>query len=235
MMSTLPDNWEEMGARARHEWHVAHCKAVKATPAATPTVRIIAPLNPANAIQEQYFYYSKMIKSDEQSLKSIPDHAERDKRKPSLLNKYREYLTEYMAAKETHDNNVLFFCIVWACDCEQWDWAIELCDYATLTKQSNDIFRRGHEDICADSVFVFAEKQIKAGALLPDCFTYVFERITGNAWTVDKITQSRYYKLMGDLITESQPTDALAYFKKANDLNENIGVKGRIKTLEATL
>ena len=137
-----------------------------------------------------------------------------------------------MAAKETHDNNVLFFCLVWACDCEQWEWAIELCDYATLTKQSNDIFRRGHEDICADAVLSFGNKAMRAKSPLPDCVGIVFERITSKAWTVDVITQSQYYKLIGDCITESEPRKALDYFKTADKLNEKIGVKGRIKELE---
>jgi len=225
MANQRPDNWDSMGAKARHAWSVAQAKN------SAPAARHTAPLKPTNAIQEQYFYYSRMIKSDEQSLKSIPDHAERDKRKPSLLNKYREYLTEYMAAKETHDNNVLFYCLVWACDCEQWDWAIELCDYATLTKQTNDIFRRGHEDICADSVLSFSNKAVKEKTLLPECFSIVFDRITSKTWTVDNITQSQYYKLKGDSIIELQPKDALAYFEKAHDLNNTIGVKGRIKAL----
>jgi hypothetical protein len=67
---------------------------------------------------------------------------------------------------------------------------------------------------------------------LPACFIAVFERITEEKWTVDAITQSKYYKLIGDTIIETLPNDALTYFKKAQELNNTIGVKGRIKTLE---
>ena len=220
-----PENWEDMGAIERHQWSTKHLTLVER---AKNTAQQAKDKNP---LHEQYFYWSTLIKSDEQSLKSIPDHAERDKRKPALLNKYREYLTEYMAAKETHDNNVLFYCLVWACDCEQWDWAIELCDYATKTKQTNTVFRRGHEDVCSDAVLVIAYLLFKTAEKLPDCFMTVFDRMTTKAWTIDNITQSKFYKLMGDALDSTEPNKALSYFKAAHELNETIGVKGRINRL----
>ena len=80
--SCHPDDWDSMGVIARHEWSIAQAKIKE-----KPAVPTSAPLVPTNALQDEYFYYSTMVKSDEQSLKSIIDHAERDKSKPSLLNK----------------------------------------------------------------------------------------------------------------------------------------------------
>lgn len=231
MMSGYPDNWETMGARARHEWGVRQRK-LQAQPATAKAATQVGK-NPQTSLQEQYFYYSTMIKSDEQSLKSIPDHLERDKRKPALLNKYREYLEEYLSANETHDNNVLFYCMVWACDVEQWGWAVRLCDYAVITQQKNDVFRRSHAEIVADAVFWRCEKIFKFGAKLPDVWRDIFDRVNGKQWTIDDALLSRYLKLEGDIIKDTEPQTALAYFKKADSLNPTIGVKGRIKALEA--
>jgi hypothetical protein len=236
-MNGYPENWESMGARARHEWGVKQRK-LQNMPDSKPAVIPVAKSQPTgngSSLQEQYFYYSTMIKSDEQSLKNIPDHAERDKRKPALLNKYREYLEEYIAAQETHDNNVLFYCMVWACDVEQYDWALMLCDYAVKTNQKNDAFRRSHAEIVADAVFWRCEKIFKSGAKLPAVWREIFSRVFNKNWLIDSDLTARYLKLEGDIIKETEPKLALQYFQQAQQLKADIGVKGRIAALEKTL
>lgn len=247
-MNAKPDNWDEMNAIQRHEWHVEQCRLQKQ--AAKPTTSIKQPyaqhkqhqrnareqMRPVQELngsptQKQYFYWSTMVKEDAERLCNMPDHAERDKLKPTLLNKYREYLAEYMAVGETHDNNVLFWCLVWACDCQQFDYAIELTDYAVKTKQSSDIFKRSHEDFCADAIYGVVEKLLKQNQPLPDFFYSVFYRIKAEQWQVSPVFASRYYKTAGDDIREPDPTLALSYFQTALALNPDVGVKTRIKEL----
>lgn len=232
-MSAYPENWESMGARARHEWGVKQRKSLN-NPQAKP-VASTSSQAAQESLKQQHFYYATMVKSDNESLKNIPDHGERDKRKPSLLNKYREYLEEYLAAKQPYDNNVLFWCMVWACDVEQWAWALTLCDYAVTTNQQNDNFRRSHAEIMADAVFKVSDKLFKSGAKLPDVWRDIFGRLTSKAWVIDTDLQARYLKLEGDVIKEAEPKLALDYFKQALTLKADIGVKGRIDALEKLL
>lgn len=230
-MSQYPENWENMGAIARHRWSVAQNKAAPTKPAKAFLE------NAGSGLVQQYHYYSELIKSNAQGVRGIPDHKERNIIKASYLNNYRDYLAEYMAAGETHDNNVLFYCLVWACDCEQWDYALALADYAVKTVQHSDIFQRDPQTTFADSVFKFAnqafkDKQIKA---LETChFVEVFERVVSEKWAINDIVKARYYKLMGLIIEIEEPQLALRYYKIANQLKPDIGVKTRIKELEET-
>ena len=140
-----------------------------------------------------------------------------------------------MAANETHDNNVLFYCMVWACDVVQWDWALKLCDYAAKTNQKNDNFRRSHAEIVAESVFRFCEKIFKSGAKMPVIWGDVFSRVFEKKWTVNDDLIARFLKIEADIISETEPKLALNYFKQATALKPDIGVKGRITALEKNL
>lgn len=235
-MSHYPDNWGDMGAKARHAWSVAQGKASAAKgikPAAANPQKPIG-----SSLIEQYSYYSEMIKSNAQGLRGIPDHKERNIVKAAYINNYRDYLAEYMSAGETHDSNVLFYCLMWACDCEQWDYALQLADYAVKTTQSTDIVRRDPQAVFANSVFEFANagyRDQEANSLPNDYFEAVFERVISEPWAINPSLKARYYKLMGLLMQEQQPKTALTYYQHAENLKPDIGVKGRIKELKEQL
>ena len=222
-----------MGAKARHAWSVAQSKSKVI--ASKPKM---ATVPEKGSMAELYSYYSEMVKGYANGLKQIPDHNERNIIKASYLNTFREYLEEYMAKGETHDNNVLFYCLVWACDCQQWDLALELCDYAVKTVQHSDVFDRNHQTVFADNLFRFAEQSYKDDKLklLESChFNKVFERVMSERWDINGILKARYYKLKGLLIQSTEPALALEYYNNAEQLKPDIGVKTRIKELKELL
>lgn len=231
----LPENWDSMGVIERDQF-LRNQNRQKLVENKKESIKQPVENEKPDSLQNQYFYYSTMIKSDDMSLKNIPDHSERNKLKPVFINKYREYLEEYMAAKETHDNNVLFNCMVWACDVEQWDWAIELCDYAIETQQKQpENWRRSHVEIVADAAFKACEKVFKSGEKMPKLWLDIFNRLIEKQWLIDDDLFARYLKIEGEIIKETEPQKALEYFKRAQDLKPDIGVKGRIKELEKTV
>ena len=69
----LPDNWERLGVIAQHQWLKSNAGNFPPKQAA-PAVKMPPESKSQSSLQEQYFYYSTMIKTDEQSLKNIPDH-----------------------------------------------------------------------------------------------------------------------------------------------------------------
>lgn len=185
-------------------------------------------------------------KMDWDRLKAIPDHAERDRLAPGLLEKYRELLTDWMARGETHQNNVLVMNIIWAVNAKRWDVLLPLADYAVKTHQVLTFFDRDLPTFVADSVKDYAETLYKAsqqgqekGDLnrfeLPPIFAKVLDRIVNAEWSVNYVAVAKYHKLAG-LAAESQGhwLKAVEHYRLANKY-PNVGVKTRLENAENNL
>ena len=173
---------------------------------------------------------------DMEHLKSIPDFDDRIAPKAKMIAKYRHYLTEFMAASEGEQNDVLFLNMVWAGDTGKDDaWMLELADFAHNTEQKpvKPWFKSDPATLIADQVFQKTDKSFRENGSISETFTQVFERILNKTWTVHTFTRARYHRLMGLFNIELEQWEpALENLIIADELKDDIGVKGRIKTLQ---
>ena len=185
-------------------------------------------------------------KMDWDRLKAIPDHAERDRLAPGLLEKYREFLAEWMARGETHQNGVLVMNIVWAVNAQRWDVLLPLADYAVKTQQVLTFFDRDLPTFVADSVRDYAEHLYKVsqqgqdkGELtlfeLPQIFRDVLSRIVENAWMVNYVSVAKCHKLAGlEAEAHRRWHKAVEHYTLANQY-PNVGVKTRLENAQKHL
>lgn len=183
-------------------------------------------------VSREYGVLQQLVFSDYQRLKNTPD-SNGDKHKAEkarLLNVYREYLTDWIAKGERHNNDVLFFNIVWAADVGEWDWLFKLTDYAVETGQTNTIFKSNAESVASREIFYHAERGHKEDSVVFSHFYTAFDRIEAGSWVVPTELKAKFYKLAGikaqeenDLVTAQQ------YYQIANDIYPNVAVKTRLK------
>ncbi|RVU83824.1 hypothetical protein EOL70_13430 [Leucothrix sargassi] len=216
----------------------AHNKRAGDNKSSAPKPVVVPAVQPTG--DGEYAIYQAQCKADWDGLKAEPDHAERDRRKPALLDKYRDYLTAFMESEETQ-NDVLVMNIVWAGDAKDWLWLEELADFAVRTHQVFSLFKSDPMHIAADAVFIEAERVFKLKQEQQDFTDSVFEvfnrifkdRVLTGTWSFNKSLKARYYKLSADLPASNETK--LEYYEIANDLKNDIGVKGRIKDLKRLL
>jgi hypothetical protein len=216
----------------------SHNKRAADTKSAAPKPVVVPAVQPVG--DGEYAIYQAQAKADWDGLKAEPDHAERDRRKPALLDKYRDYLSAFMESEETQ-NDVLVMNIVWAGDAKDWLWLEELADFAVRTHQVFSLFKSDPMHIAADAIFIGAELLFKQKQELGDFTDSVFEvfnrifkdRVLTGTWSLNKSLKARYYKLAAEL--SDNKNRQLEYYVIADDLKNDIGVKGRIKDLKRLL
>ena len=219
--------------------HKKRNSKITVAPALQPSP-IPAGLAPAEQDGGQYAVFMAQCKADWDRLKAIPDHDERDLKKPAVLDEYRQFLKDWMAAGNTSQNDCLVLNLILAADVKDWDWMMTLAEFAIETNQVSILynaeiqFKRDPMHIAADAVFIEAEKLFKASKGKLAVFETIFGKVlAADSWALNKSLTARYYKLAADYMAldDNQSTE-LDYLIIADDLKNDIGVKGRIKDLQ---
>jgi hypothetical protein len=190
-----------------------------------------------DSLEEQYRYNRESVTADYERIKNLVDEKQKLKEKQSALERYREYLTEYMAEGLTHDNTVLTYCLLWAMDCEEWAWAFELFHYANANKLESAT-KRSHIDLLAEGVFKFADDAFKNDdqEALDACnFAALFPMAYVDDSAIDNKFRRQICGLYGRMIEATEPERALAAFEKAQEIDSTAGHIGRIKKLKERL
>lgn len=190
--------------------------------------------------QGDYAIWQAACKHDWDALKTIPDHAIRNKRKPALLEIYRDYLqkTVPILYHTPQQNDVLVRNLIWAMDAEDWAYALHLADACVNTQQTMMVMERDCTHFAADSILQAAEAAFKQAELavvapypnasLLQTFHDALERIEQperSGWVVNPFVLAKYCRLKARLEKDHDPSTALRYAETANTLDGNIGVK----------
>jgi hypothetical protein len=178
-------------------------------------------------------------KMDWDRLKTIPDHAERNKLKPALLVKYRDYLRAWVAEEVSHprqrvpvQNDVLVRNLVWAVDANDWDYALSLAADCVVTKQVMTMMERTPATFFTDSVVQAIEKlQFEPGAKLKRVAHAIREYVEADVWAVAHVAVAKLYRALAKIEKDQNPAEALRYAQKAHSLFPNVAVKGLIESL----
>lgn len=176
-------------------------------------------------------------KMDWDRLKTIPDHAERNKLKAPLLNKYRDYLKHWLADHYSHprvpaQNDVLVRNLIWSVDAEDWEYALTLAADCHLTQQVMTMMERTCTTFFTDAVINAIEKrQFEPGAVLTKVAHTIRDYIEADIWTVAHVAVAKLYRALAKIEKDTHPADALRYATQAHTLYENVAVKGLIDAL----
>lgn len=205
---------------------------------------------------DQYRQALAAMHQDQNTLKSLTDHAERNRLGvEEMLPKHIGYVRHWLAAGQTHQNDVLVQCIVWAADGGAWAELQELATHAIRLKMPLHWMRRSLAEFVADAIFRATEAEFKTqrnNVLLSSetdmhvvinhglyqAFVWALKEIEShqNGWAeVNNVIHARYHKMAGQLqlaMTNGQPGAALQHFIRADALYPNIGVKSKIKELQ---
>lgn len=196
--------------------------------------RIHAPAAPPDA--GDYSVLVAACKQDADHLKATypDDHAARNRAKGMLLDKYRDYLRGWMAAGNTHQNEVLVYNAMWAMDSEQWEWMQELVSYAVETHQVLTWTKRSLPTLVADTVVQTTESRFKVGDTSTESvFWWAYGVVSAWPITAKNIILAHYNKVAGQIRERDQAYgEALMHYREADRLKPDIGVKTRIKELE---
>lgn len=182
-------------------------------------------------------------KADWDSLKTIPDHAVRNLQKPKMLDKYRDYLDDWTYAHrcEHLQNDVLVRNLIWAMDCGQYHYGVELADACITTGQVMTLMERTCTTFAADAVLQAAEALHRDAKPLTEdvwvAFTMVLGRLTypDTDWKTNPFVLAKYHRLAAKLAKDTDPAAALEHALAAHTLDSNVGVKTLIADLTKQL
>lgn len=189
---------------------------------------------------------------DQQQLKQMPDHLERNRvAVEELLPKYLSYVRDWLAAGQTHQNDVLTQCVVWVVDGGRWDLLAELAGAALRLSLPLHWMKRSLAEFVADGVFRAAEAVHKTRLKTPEAALSPSEQAIFSAfWWVqqslsqaehgwaqaNQVIRARFHKLAGVLsLQKGSLIAAHEHFLEADRLYPNIAVKGKLKEVEAAL
>lgn len=199
-----------------------------------PKLPVRVPLDTPEGADPQYGVWLQAAKMDWDRLKTIGDHAERNRQKPALLAKYRETLAHYMANGYRHDNQILAMCIIWAADCGDWQRLFDYTDYAVRIGQRTMLLKRSLWAFAADAVYQ-SEDPCSEQWIEP-----LIERISGPEprWPLkNRPQEAKIFRRAGkDAEARGETEQAVAYLQTAYNLDgPNVGVKTRLERLKARL
>lgn len=203
---------------------------------------------------DQYRAALVAMHHDQSTLKALTDHTERNRTAVvEMLPKHLGYVRNWLAAGNTHQNDVLTQCIVWVVDGCQWQLLAELAAPAIRLKMPLHWMRRSLAEFVADGVFRAAEADYKVNirdkkfkpAEVPDtsglftAFWWVLEQLDAGkgGWAdANNVIKARYHKLAGLLKFDDETMQAARdHFSAADTLYPNVAVKGKLKDAEDAL
>lgn len=190
------------------------------------------------AKNSEYEVLRDLVASEWSSLKSTSDRVEKSAKQKSLLEKYREFLNAYMAGGETYHNTLLFYCLVWAADVGDFDFAIVIGDYIVKTGQHFELgFKRNAITICCDEIMLKQEQAFEKDKVLTPAFLTVFEKLKTKQWRVDNVVSlGKFYRMVGRFAEESgDMKQAYDYYCEAETINPRAGVKKMIERTKALI
>ena len=173
-----------------------------------------------------YAIWRGMVQADNQHLRSQypDDHDERNKHKPAFINKYRDYLAEWIASDATHQNEVLVTVCKWATDTRDYAFALVLADAGAdqISGMARDL-----RTFLADAVY-----QDKGDAETLEPFILeITERLDDERWSLTPPLAAKYFKRGAQLLQGNDNVTALRYAEKAHSTYKNVGVKGLVDSL----
>ena len=190
----------------------------------------------ANANTELYkAEYKKWIgklHADQNGVKALTDHSDRNARAADVLDDYLEYCRSWIAAGVVHQNDVLTQCVVWAADGERWDVLLELADAAIADPKIGNLhwMDRPLPQFVADQLLKSLKVEVDTSAKITVPVREVLERIEDERWAVNHVSHARYCKEVGLLAETAEDwPEAAKWFTKGHDLYPNIGVKSRME------
>ncbi len=163
--------------------------------------------------------------------KSIADKS-RIKR-DELIEKYSDFIEQYLESGQRFDNEVFAYFIIWLFDIGDIDRGLELASVAIDQEQPlPGCFRRDDwPTIIADEVLTWGQNQVNGGHSPLPYIADVLSLMESGAWSVHESIRGKYYKLCGEF-SESigQPGIALQRYRQAASLGQK--VKTKITALE---
>ena len=164
------------------------------------------------------------------------EKSQRDTLKEQLIAKYQEVFDSACKVLDWTDNRLIFWNIIWRFDIGDITGAFAIAKVAIERGLNADVkvFKSTFATVVADNIFKWADAQYKSEATTEPVLDEMIA-LLGNGLDINPIPNAKLLKLHGDIIKVDNPALALAHFTKAQELDETIGVKGRIKELNKTL
>ena len=181
--------------------------------------------------------WAAACKHDWDALKAIPDHAERNRLKPAMIDKYREYLDQWIFThrRDPQQNDVLVRNLIWATDAQQWQYARNLADACALTGQVMTLMERTCCTFFTDSIVQAIEKGVTDNNIFGIAGTIPGRVETDPQWAINHIAQAKLYRALAKHEKDNDPVSALRYATAAHTLYPNVGVKTLMEQLKTVV
>ncbi len=191
-----------------------------------------------NTALENSTAYEKMLfllARHKKDLKLIQSTEKKAAYKKSILPDYLPWIEGTLKTGTGKQDNVLMTWLVWAIDCQQFNLALTIADYAIHQQlKLPEPFTRTLGTMLAEE---FSD-QAKTAQLAKQPFEVSYlARVAELVADEDMPDESRarLYREWGLLQMANDPTKALAILERALQLNPQIGVKGEVRKLRKQL
>lgn len=188
----------------------------------------------------EYRKWKKIMEADRRDLYAIPEHDERNLRAAEVVNKYIDYLSEWLESGVEHQNDVLVQCCIWAADGQCWDLLFPWADAAIANPKLGVLhwFKRSLADTLAETMIKFASDELKNEKPITVPVEWVAERLLTKQWPIttsegndNYVMKARYGRIAGIKAEAAEDWEnAVRFFTWATEVKPDIGVKGRLDT-----
>lgn len=177
----------------------------------------------------------RLLSRHKRDLKRIQSNERKAQFKKQVLPDYMPWIKGALEVGSGKQDDILMTWLVWAIDCEEYQLALTLADYALFHDLAlPENFNRTLATLIAEE---FSDKaQFTEGEQQGYFLAYLLrvKQLTDGHDMPDQ-SRARLYKAIGQLSLENAPEQALEALNRANKLNPNIGVKTIIKRLQKQL
>ncbi len=177
-----------------------------------------------------------LLRRHKRDLKQIQSNERKEAFKRSILPDYLPWIEGALSARSGKQDDVLMHWLVWAIDCEEYQLALKIAEYAlsydlVLPEQ----FERTLATVIAET---FANKALYADTEAQQDYllTYLLKVQTlTDGQDMPDLARAKLYKMIGLFSEKHAPEYALDTLSRALKLNPFIGVKTAVKRLKKRL
>lgn len=190
--------------------------------------------NDVNATNAYEMMLAK-LNSDRIRLKKFQSTASKIELKKQLIPEYMGWIEGVLASNNPQQDDVFMRLLVWLIDTKQFEHAYPLAAHALKHNWvTPDEYQRQTATLITEELANTALSQLTSKQEVDADILLKFAHLVADQDMFDEV-RAKLNKALGFALKDKKPKQALTYFKRALELNENAGVKSQIKELEKKL
>lgn len=175
------------------------------------------------------------LNNDRVRLKKIESIEGKIELKKQLIPEYLDWINGVIESNNTQQDDVFMRVLVWMIDAKQFEQAYPLAEHALKHNWvTPDEYKRSTATLITEEIANTAVALCNNGQPVDLNILFKFADLVADKDMFDEV-RAKLNKAIGFALKETQPEQALSYLKRALELDDDCGVKTKIRELEKVI